>query len=83
MAATKEAPLCPPEETLWQQYSPHFELPLAGVDQSTRARRKRTFSQIGADGGSVEIPERPNLGASTLRVPEKDNDPRLCRDHER
>lgn len=30
MAAKKDTPLCPPEETMWQKYSPHFELPLAG-----------------------------------------------------
>lgn len=31
MAATKEAPLFPPEETLWQKYSSHFEFPLASA----------------------------------------------------
>jgi hypothetical protein len=31
MAATKEQPPIPPEETMWQQYSPHFELPLASA----------------------------------------------------
>ncbi len=31
MAAEKDQPLIPPEATLWQQYSPHFELPLASA----------------------------------------------------
>jgi hypothetical protein len=26
-----QAPLIPPEETAWQKYSPHFELPIAGA----------------------------------------------------
>jgi hypothetical protein len=30
MADHKDTPLCPPEESMWQKYSPHFELPLAG-----------------------------------------------------
>lgn len=30
-APVKEKPLIPPEEALWEKYSPHFELPLAGA----------------------------------------------------
>jgi len=31
MAAKKEKPLIPPEESMWQKYSSHFEFPLAGA----------------------------------------------------